>query len=162
MSKAITAKTFVATLSNAVRSIKSMRGKVQELIAFAVTFYASEEGNGNTIYLTKIMQAATQTAGLNTRGIQAYIQEAANVQWTKDKDGNGVFKKANKGAEVTVNSNVLAIAWYDWVVENLSSNNAKSDWSMAGYALTVIKTLKRHEVGVVEFKRALQEAADAA
>lgn len=156
MSKEITSKNFQSVLSTTLRSVKSMRGKVQELIGFAVRHYAGE-GNGNTLYLSKLMVAVIGTAGLNTRGIQAYIQSAANVVWTKDSDGNPVFKKVTKAGDnpATFNSNVIATPWYEWVVENLGSNNAQSDWTMDKYIASVIATIKKHNADPKEFAKLL-------
>jgi hypothetical protein len=160
MSKEITAATFNRSLADAVRSVKSMRDRVQALIAFASRFYA-EEGNGNTIYLTKILQAVIATPGLNTRGVQAYIQEVCNVRFVKNDQGEQVFKKVSKEGDnpATFNTNVLATPWYQWVKDNLGSNNAQADWTMEKYVKQVIAVLKKHGAAADDFAKALKRAA---
>lgn len=156
----VTAANFTRTLSDAIRSVKAMRDKVQTLIAFAAQHYAGE-GNGNALFLTKILDATLATPGLNTRGIQAYIQEVANVRYIKDSTGAKVFAKVKKDGDnpAVCNSNVLATPWYQWVKENLGGNNAQADWSLEKYIKAVVAVLKKHDANVDDAARMLRRAA---
>ena len=159
--KTLNDKNFAAFLASIFRTVKSMRDKLQVAIVFAVRRYAVD---GNTGCIDKIMASAVGTHGLNCRVLQAYIQEAANVQYTERADGSKGFKKANKGEAIVLNENVLAQSWYDWgVEEDVESNNAKKDWTLEGYLNAVVEELlDRHDIGAerrAEFAKKLLKTA---
>jgi hypothetical protein len=153
----ITVKTFNQALSGLVRSIKSTRGKVQALIEFGLAHFAA---HSDAIYLTRILRTASETHGLNARGIQAYIQAASNLQWSTDKVGDKVFKMVDKENGPQLNQEVIDVLWFDWVAKKVASNNAAADWTLDQAMLRLVKSYKSKSE---EFSvKALKAAVDAA
>ena len=138
----ITVKTFNQALSGLVRSIKSTRGKVQLLIEFGLVHFAA---HSDAIYLTRILRTASETNGLNARGIQAYIQAASNLQWSTDKVGDKVFKMVDKENGPQLNQDVIDVLWFDWVANKVASNNAASEWSLEDATIRFIKAARKHD-----------------
>ena len=143
----ITVKTFNQALSGLVRSIKSTRGKVQLLIEFGLAHFAA---HSDAIYLTRILRTASETNGLNARGIQAYIQAASNLQWSTDKVGDKVFKMTDKENGPQLNQDVIDVLWFDWVANKVASNNAASDWEMDTATVRYIKLVRKHTPEITE------------
>lgn len=89
---------------------------------------ASEGGHGSCQRLTAIVGMAEHTRGINVRKIQAYIQNFADVRWSKNDNGTHSFSFRNKPA-VTIPT----VSWYDW---NHASDKAKPD-------VDIVKEIKR-------------------
>ena len=92
-------KTFNRKLSGVVKSAKSMRENVQELIVAGLVHF---EEHADTGYLTDLVRACQGVRALPTATINEYIQTHANVAWGKLKDGQKGYKKVGKEVEVTM------------------------------------------------------------
>jgi len=134
----ITTKNFRQQANGLKRGIKEVRALAQELLQFGLEYY-NTNGDRNAGYLTIVQNIANNTHGLNARGIQAYIQAAANVQWTKNKKGQSIYK-TNKGEKVaTLDTKVAGQDWYTWVVKNVSTNNAQPQWKLLAKSAKAIE-----------------------
>lgn len=103
-------KVFNRKLSAVVKSQKTQRDNVQELITAGLVHYENES---DTTYLTLLVNACLGVRSLPTKTITAYIQEHANVAWGKLKDGSKGYKKSGeKGCAVKVK--MPEVTWYDW------------------------------------------------
>lgn len=127
---AMESKVFSAKLGAFVRSTSTQRDNLQDLILAGIELYMD---SGNTVYLTKVMNACIGVRSLPTKVIKAYIQDHANVSWSKAKDGQLVFKKIGKEVEVTW----PVVVWYDPAQEK--KDQAKPDLDM----ITTIKALRK-------------------
>ena len=96
----ITTKNFGRKLGGVVKSAKTMRANLQNLILFGMEHYSA---TGDTVYLTKCMHACVGVSSLPTQKMKQFIQHHANVSYRKIKNKAGneelVFKKRGKVAE---------------------------------------------------------------
>lgn len=101
-STGITSKNFGTKLGGVVKSAKTMRANLQNLMLFGMEHY---EASGDTVYLTKCMQSCVGVAALPTQKMKQFIQHHANVSWkevkTKNDTKDHVFKKRGKDATYT-------------------------------------------------------------
>ena len=130
-------KQFKTQVNGLIRSAKTQRDKVQRLIDEGLNHYKE---NGDTFYLSYLLNAAVGVKSLPTQTIKEYIKESANQQlsWTKAKDGNMVFKKVKKGEEPTVN--MPAEPWYEW---KKAGHNAKPDMDIIAQGKAFIKRIEK-------------------
>lgn len=141
-------KTFNRKLGNVVKSTKSLRDNVQELIVAALVHYESEGGDGlptgDTGYMTDLVRACQGVRALPTTTISEYIKIHANVGWGKLKDGKPGFKKVGKEVEVTMPE----VTWYDW--EGGKHNEVKSDYQfLSSIKSAITKAVTAHEQGKI-------------
>lgn len=132
-------KTFNRKLSGVVKSAKTMRDNVQELIVAGLVHY---EEHGDTGYLTDLARACKGVRALPTTTITEYIKAHANVGWGKLKDKRLGFKKVGKDIEVQMPN----VTWYDW--EGGDHNVIKEDYDMlASVRSAVTKAIKKAQEG---------------
>ena len=146
-------KTFNRKLSGVVKSAKSMRDNVQELIVAGLVHYEEHQDTG---YLTDLVRACQGVRSLPTTTISEYIKLHANVGWGKLKDGKPGFKKVGKDIEVQMPE----VTWYDW--EGGKHNEVKSDYQFLSTIKSAItKAVKAHEEGRISDEQweAAQKAA---
>jgi len=130
-------KTYKRKLNSVLKSAKTQRDNVQELIIAGLEQY-SEHGSCN--YLTMLVQGCIGVRSLPTRSITAYIQAHANVTWAKLKDGTDGYKKKGKGVEVSMPD----VTWYDW--EGNNHNTVATEFDV----LKAIHSLKKRYDKAVE------------
>ena len=154
-------ESFAAALKATFASVKSMRGKVQALLLFAVRHYVE---HGNTQFLTMIQQQTDTVHALPSKGMQAYIQAVANVEFIKNADGDKVYRKTaapegqNEPNVARCDETVLAVAWYDWLAAN-KIGRSQAGWKLEKYLVTVIATLNKAQYPVKDFAAALAKKA---
>lgn len=80
-------------------------------------------GHGSCQRLTAIIGMAEHTEGINVRKMQAYIQEHADVKWTKNSNGTHSFSFRDKPS--------VTLPTYPWFEYNHPTNKAKVDVDIA-------------------------------
>ena len=146
-------KVFNRKLSAVVKSAKTMRENVQELIVAGLVHF---EQHNDTTYLTELVRACQGVRALPTTTISEYIKLHANVGWGKLKDGKPGFKKVGKEVEVTMPE----VTWYDW--EGGKHNEVKSDYLfLSTIKSAVTKAVNAHKEGRISAEQweAAQKAA---
>lgn len=141
-SQGITSKNFGTKLGATTRSAKTLRANIQNLILFGMEHYAS---TGDTVYLTKCMQACVGVAALPTQKMKIYIQDHANVSWReieikKGKDAGkktAVFKA--KGKEHTYKEPVEN--WWEYS----TAGDVKPDLDIPTAIGNLIKRIEKAE-----------------
>ena len=129
------AKTFKKALSAFISSTTTQRDKL-ELILLAGL--AQVEESGNTVYLTASMDVCTGVRSLPTSKIKNYIlAHATNLKYGKNKDGNFVFSKAEKGADIVVTMPLDSERWY--LVEK--EGKAPVEFDVPTKILAMLKTI---------------------
>ncbi|MGL1886333.1 MAG: hypothetical protein OCD76_07440, partial [Reichenbachiella sp.] len=75
--------TFAKNLTT-IKKNHTIRDAVQNACIQAIAFYADngKGGNGDTGYLTQLMQAAKSNRGIRTKCLLGFIKEHANVKYT--------------------------------------------------------------------------------
>lgn len=132
-------KVFNRKLSAVVKSAKTMRGNVQELIVAGLVHY---EQHGDTGYLTDLARACKNVRSLPTLTITEYIKAHANVGWGKLKDKQSGFKKVGKEIEVQMPN----VTWFDW--EGGTHNEIKEDYDLlASVRSAVTKAINKAKAG---------------
>ena len=91
----ITTKNFGRKLSGSIKSAKTRRGNLQNLMLFGMEHYST---TGDTGYLDRCMEACVGVASLPTQKMKLFIQEHANVTWREIEIKAG----ADKGKKVNV------------------------------------------------------------
>lgn len=109
-----TTKSFKSNLSTINKSGETVRVAVQNACIQAVGHYAKTSDTG---YLTQLMNVSKANRGIRTKTLQGFIQEHANVKYSKIKDSQGnemfVFKKASgKNGEVVTSE--IDTQWFDF------------------------------------------------
>lgn len=107
-------KIFKRKLSGVIRSEKTQRDNIQELIVAGLVHYEQQDANGNptgdSMYLTELVRALQSVQTKKSRTVAAYISEHANLGWGKLKDKKFGFKSVSKGVEVRMPTQT----WYEW------------------------------------------------
>ncbi len=106
----ISAKNFSTKLASTLRAAKTQRANIQALIVFGLEHFVGE-GEGDTGYLSRTLNGCVGVKSIPTRTIQKYIEEHANVKYSKAKDGTNVFKKVKGEVPHYV---VPAVAWWEY------------------------------------------------
>jgi len=136
----VTSKNFGKKLGGVVKSAKTMRGNIQNLILFGMEHYAS---SGDTGYLDRCMESCVGVNSLPTQKMKIFIQEHANVSWKEVEIKSGkdtgkkihVFKKRGKEAtykEPTTN-------WWEFSV----AGDATPDMDVGASVLSLIKRIDK-------------------
>ncbi|MCW8982484.1 MAG: hypothetical protein OQK13_00405 [Gammaproteobacteria bacterium] len=135
----VNTKNFSSKLSGLIKSAKTQRENLQELISFGLAHYAEHH---DPVYLTKVANAAIGVRSLPTRTITDYIKHHANVGWTTLKDGKKGFKRIGKETQVEMPN----VTWYDW--EGGKHNQVVEDYdALATIKSTLTKAFKKEEEG---------------
>ena len=141
----LTNKQFNTKLSSLIRSAKTQRDNVQQLVLSGLEQY---QAHGNTGQLTKLIQACVGVRSLPTTVIKEFIKAHANVAFQKNKNGDYVFKKIGKDVEVTTPE----CTWYDW--EGNKEAKPAPDMNIIVQAKTLAskieKAIKDHKVKGVD------------
>jgi hypothetical protein len=129
------AKTFKNALSAFISSTTTQRDKLELIL---VAGLAQVQESGNTVYLTASMDACTGVRSLPTSKIKNYIlAHATNLKYSKNKDGNLVFSKAEKGADIVITMPLDSERWY--IVEKEDKESAGFD--VPTKILAMLKTI---------------------
>jgi len=147
-------KTFNRKLAAVVKSAKTMRDNVQELIVAGLVHF---DEHGDATYLTELVRACQGVRSLPTTTISEYIKIHANVGWGKLKDQKGGFKKIGKDIEVKMPE----VTWYDW--EGGEHNKVKSDYAFkASIKRAITNAVTAHNEGRISAEdwEAAQQAAE--
>lgn len=132
-------KTFNRKLGNVIKSTKTLRDNMQELIVAGIVHY---QNHGDTGYLTDLARACKGVKALPTLTITDYIKAHANVGWGKLKDKQPGFKKVGKEVEVKMPD----VTWYDW--EGGKHNQITSDYQfLSTIKSAVTKAVNAHKEG---------------
>jgi hypothetical protein len=115
MSKSeVNGSNFRRKVAAVIRSGKSIRGNVQELVQYAVVRYLDPASNGDTSDMTYLFQQIAGVKSLNHRILGEYIEDTVNVALRKTQDGTPVFRKAKKGETPTLLDNAdLSAPWWE-------------------------------------------------
>ena len=97
--EAVSGDNFKRRCAAVVRSGKSIRGNIQELMQYACVSYLNPENNGNTNDLTYLFTQVASVKSLNHKLLGQCIEDTVNVTLAKTSEGGFVFKKAVKGTE---------------------------------------------------------------
>lgn len=112
--EAVTADNYKRRVSAVVRSGKSIRGNIQELMHYAMVSYLDPENNGNTGDLTFLFQSVAGVKSLNHKLLGQYCEDTVNVKLAKTSEGEQVFRKAVKGQEPQLLENAdLTANWWE-------------------------------------------------
>jgi hypothetical protein len=139
--KTSTKKTFKANLQTITKSGETVRVAVQNACIQAVEHYSK---TGDTGFLTSLMEVAKANRGIRTLTLQKFIQEHANVKYSKVKNAKGeeihVFKKATgKGGEVVVQE--ITTFWYDFTKDG----EAVAEVDFIAQAKALLKRMSNNE-----------------
>lgn len=137
----INAKNFASKLTTTINSHSTQRDNLNALLVFGLEFYNGDhtENSGDTVYLTKVLNACIGVKSLSTIKMKNFIKAHANVSWNKTTDGSMVFKKNKKEA---VNVTMPDIKWYEF-------ENEKSQPKADVHPMTQLKSwLTRAEKAV--------------
>lgn len=94
----VTVSNFKTRLANVLKSVRSQRDSLQELLVFGMN-HAKDHANDFT-YLSLCVRSCIGVRALDTDLMKQYIfGHVSNVTWTKYKDGTHGFKKSSKGVE---------------------------------------------------------------
>jgi len=94
-STGITTKNFGRKLSGVVKSAKTMRGNLQNILLFSMEHWYA---HGDTGPLDRCMEACVGVQALPTQKMKQFIQEHASVTWREVEIKSG----ANKGKKINV------------------------------------------------------------
>lgn len=131
-------KVFTRKLQGVIKSAKTQRDNVQELIVAGLVHYS--ENKGNTAYLTQLARACIGVRSLPTQTITDYIKAHANVGWGKLSDGKSGFRKVGEkgcSAEITLPE----VTWYDW--EGGNHNRVTPDYDFKQGLANLISTARK-------------------
>lgn len=130
-------KQFKTAVNGLIRSATTQRAKVQQLIEEGCAHY---KDNGDTFYLSYLLNAAIGVRSLPTQTIKGYIKEltADQLIWSKAKDGNMVFKKAVKGTVPALKE--VTEPWYEWKGAN---HQAKADTDIIAQGKAFLKRIEK-------------------
>lgn len=152
-------KKFNQKLNGFIRSQKSQRDTLQELIEAALAHYdgntETTEVGGDTGYLTVLVRKCVGVKSVPTRTVVDYIKEHANVIYTKLGDGEYGFKKAKKGDTVQVT--MPEVTWYDWTGGDHNKPKKDYDWEASLNSLRG-KIAKELENGTIKNPERAPEA----
>lgn len=113
--KPVSSENFKSRVADVVRSGKSIRGNIQELVMFAIVFYLDPENNGNTANLTYLYDKVAGVKSLNHRQLGIFVEDTVNVKLGKTSDGDAVFKKAVKGDAPSLRDGAdLTVNWWEY------------------------------------------------
>jgi len=148
----ITTKNFKQRLAAIVKSAKSQRDKVQEIIVFGIQHY---KDHGNSSYLTMVLNECVGVKSMPTKTIKGFIQEHANLKYVKNDAGDLVFKKDGKEVKA-----VMPVEkWYDWAGGDHQATKDMDVMVQAKALLTRInKAVKEGHVKNVEEAKKVKEA----
>jgi hypothetical protein len=93
----VDAGNFKKRVAGVIKSGKSIRGNIQELMQFAIVDYLTPASNGNTSKMTFLYSAVQGVKSLNHRTLGQFVEDTVNVTLSKTSEGEPVFKKAVKG-----------------------------------------------------------------
>lgn len=144
-STGITTKNFGAKLAGVIKTAKTMRSNLQNLLLFGMEHYAQ---SGDTVYLTKCMQSCVGVSALPTQKMKQFIQEHANVSWREIQGKNGkqfVFKKVGDAPTYKI----PAINWWDISKAGDASPDMDTDAAIINLRTRMAKKL---EAGTVKNK----------
>lgn len=130
-------KAFNKALSAFITSQKTQRDKLQVLL---IAGLEQVETSGNTVYLSKALNACVGVRSLPTKAIKQYIQaHVSNCSWKKNSAGDMVFKKAiaKTPMEVTQPSQ----AWYEH--ESAAKAQASEDVDVIKAAELLLKRISK-------------------
>ena len=135
--KALTKKEFNSKLSGVVRSVAKQRDNIQELIEAGLV---EVQESGNTIYLSMVLSACVGVKALPTKAMKEYIQaHCTNLKYKKNKDGNMVFVKAEKGKEFVVTE--PSVKWYEHA--SAQAAQAKPDLDVVARAKALLTSIEK-------------------
>lgn len=141
MTQSITTKNFSIKLSAFKTSMNTQRDNLQDLIVFGICHYGE---HGSTVYLTKVLNTCIGVKALPTKAIKDFIKDHANVVWSKNKDGDMVFKKQGKEIEATIPT----IKWYE--SSHVKKDQAKPDMDVVARMKSLLtqldKAMKNHGI----------------
>ena len=110
---------FTANIKT-IATNNTVKTAVQNACIQAIEFYKDngKGGNGDTGYLTQLMDAGKANKGIRTKCLLGFIKAHANVTYGKIKNKQGVemyvFKKAT-GKKGAVETKELSTQWFDFV-----------------------------------------------
>lgn len=90
--------TFKQLCTSIKKSGEALRQNIQKALVMAQAHFAE---HGDTTYFTQLMDASKESRAIRTKTLQGFIQAHANVSYSKDKNGNFVFKKVGKEVSIT-------------------------------------------------------------
>ena len=154
----ITAKNFTSKLNTTINSHATQRDNLQALLEFGIEFYNGDhtENSGDTVYLTKTLNACIGVKSLSTIKMKDFIKDHANVSWVKTTDNSMVFKKIKK-EKVTVKE--VTTKWYDFENEK---HQAKADvHPMTQLKSWLTRTEKAIKDGLVKDSEEMDKAIEA-
>ena len=144
-------KQFSTKLNGVIRSAKSQRDTIQQLIISGLEQYKDHRNTGQ---LTRLIQATYEVKSLPTRVIKEFVKAHANVQFTQNKEKEFVFKALSKETEVTIPE----VTWYNW--EGNENANVKPDMDVIAQAKSfytrITKALNEGKVKDKDKAEALQ------
>ena len=88
---------FKKRVAGVIKSGKSIRGNIQELVQFALIDYLTPASNGNTAKITYLYTQVAGVKSLNHRTLGMFVEDTVNVKLSKTSEGEMVFRKAVKG-----------------------------------------------------------------
>jgi hypothetical protein len=114
MSKEVTSKNFRQKVSNVIKSGKSIRGNVQELVQYSVVRYLDPESNGDLSDMIYLFQQIAGVRSLNHSLLGQYLEDTVNVKVAKTQDGTPTIRKAQKGEAPSLRDNAdLSAPWWE-------------------------------------------------
>lgn len=154
----ITSKTFGKKLGSVIRSARSMRQNLQNIILFAMEHYAN---TGDTGFLDRCMAACVGVSSLPTQKMKLFIQEHANVTYREVEIKEGkrkgekirVFKKRGKVPtykEPTIN-------WWEFSVAGEATPDMDVDASILNLVKKIDKKLAAKQVKDVNHAKAARK-----
>lgn len=136
----VTSKNFGRKLSGVIKSAKTMRGNLQNLLLFGMEHYGA---HGDTGYLDRCMEACVGVASLPTQKMKVFIQEHANVTYreVEIKDGKDKGKKVHvfkkKGKEPVYKEPTMN--WWEFS----TAGDAVPDMDVAASVVSLIKRIDK-------------------
>jgi hypothetical protein len=88
---------FKKRVAGVIKSGKSIRANIQDLMHYAILQYLDPANSGNSADLSFLQAQVTGVKSLNHKLMGEYIEDTVNLKLGKTAEGAPVFKKAVKG-----------------------------------------------------------------